>query len=101
MPTPQSPTHTPTDTAMENIAVLDCLTREGFGENTIDRVERAVNAYEPMLEALKKLVTEFESMNDDLKKIGKGRRDWDDGSHPDSAANMAYQAIAQAEGGSK
>lgn len=42
-----------TDTAMENIAVLDGMTRAGWSGQVIDRVENTLNTHGAMLTALK------------------------------------------------
>lgn len=46
-------TPTPVDIQMENIAVLDLLTREGYSGRLIDRIETAVNSHEALLEMAK------------------------------------------------
>lgn len=43
-------------------------------------------------DALNGLLAEYEAMNSELRKIGKGRPD--DGAHPDSPAQVARQALS-------
>lgn len=40
--------HTHVDTAMENLAILDGMKRDGWSESVIDRVDRAVNCHEEL-----------------------------------------------------
>lgn len=83
-------THTPLDTVMENVAILDLLTREGWSESVIDRVARALNAYPEMLTALIRV---------DNHASGEGECEH---ASPDDCneviKSIAKQAIARAEG---
>lgn len=46
--------HTPTDTAMESIAIADTLAREGYSEGIIDRVVIAHRSHELLLRACRR-----------------------------------------------
>ena len=51
-----------------------------------------------LLSACEALLSEYDSMNSELRHIGKGRPESDDGAHPDSAGQVARAAIAAAKG---
>jgi hypothetical protein len=45
--------HMPSDTVMENIAILDWLKRDGWSETLIDRVEKSLSSHKELVEGLK------------------------------------------------
>lgn len=57
---------------------------------------RLIAAAPELLEALRALLAEHAEMNAELRAIGKGRPE--DSAHPDCPADMAFVAIAKAEG---
>lgn len=53
-------TPTPSDIAMENLAVLDELTRQGYSESVVDRIENTLNSHEELITALECMVNGYE-----------------------------------------
>lgn len=78
----KEPQHTPTDTAMENLAILDGMKRDGWSESVIDRVERAVNSQEELVRTGKKVIEEIRKCNSLIP-----------------AVDAFYDAVAKAERG--
>jgi hypothetical protein len=97
--TPQSPTPTPSDIAMENIAMLDCLVREGFCECEIDRVEHALKTNA----ALQAENAEQREALQSIKarvcgEMTNGWKDqWDTTNSRGAIADICDKAIAKAE----
>ena len=73
-------------------------TLAGIHPTERDANARLIAAAPDLLAACVALLVEYDSMNAELRHIGKGRPESSDGAHPDSAGQAARSAIADAKG---